>query len=126
MNIRPLVSLLALAVMGISAAAVAQSERFDEALKAYEKQDYTTALYYWKQLADSGDGMSQYDLGILYYYGRGVPKDLPEAYKWFLLARDNHVAQAEDAVGRMEAILDAKDVNEGLRRRDEWHRAHGD
>ena len=48
--------------------------------------DYITAARWFRQAADRGLADSQFNLAILYENGRGVPKSLPEAYKWFALA----------------------------------------
>lgn len=37
--------------------------------------NYAEAVKLLKPLADSGDAMAQYHLGLLYYNGRGVPED---------------------------------------------------
>ena len=36
--------------------------------------------------AEKGNAPAQYNLGVMYGNGRGVPKDEAEAYKWWLLA----------------------------------------
>jgi TPR repeat protein len=39
-----------------------------------------------KQAADQGDPTAQFNLGVLYSSGRGVPKDPVQAYMWTDLA----------------------------------------
>ena len=58
------------------------SDGFD----AYDRDDYKTAFAIWLPLAEKGDMDAQLGLGILYYYGMMVPKDLNEAEKWFTLS----------------------------------------
>ena len=41
-----------------------------------------------KALADKGIAYAQYNLGIMYDFGRGVPKNDAEAVKWWLKAAD--------------------------------------
>lgn len=48
--------------------------------------DYATAARWFGQAAERGLADSQFNLGILYESGRGVAKDLQEAYKWLELA----------------------------------------
>ena len=36
--------------------------------------------------ADQDDATAQFNLGTMYYYGRGVEQDFVEAHKWFALA----------------------------------------
>jgi TPR repeat protein len=53
-------------------------------VKAYNKKDYSSALYYYKKAADNcGMNESFNALGRMYYYGHGVEKDDCEAMKWF-------------------------------------------
>jgi uncharacterized protein len=44
------------------------------------------ALKCFREAAAKNDGRAQANLGLMYRDGRGVQKDLMEAYKWFLLA----------------------------------------
>jgi localization factor PodJL len=54
---------------------------------ADERQaDYATAAFWFGQAAERGLADSQCNLAMLYESGRGVAKDLQEAYKWFALA----------------------------------------
>ena len=46
--------------------------------QALEQKDYKTALYYFSYDANLGDDKSQYNLGIMYYKGLGVPVDKNE------------------------------------------------
>jgi TPR repeat protein len=47
------------------------------------------ALKYYRLAAEKGVGKGQMNLGRMYLYGFGVPKDFIEAYKWFYLAYRN-------------------------------------
>ena len=48
---------------------------------AYDKNDYATALRLFRPLADKGDALAQYSLGIMYDNGEGVTQDQAEAVK---------------------------------------------
>ena len=48
-----------------------------------------------KHAAESGDVVSQYNLGCVYVEGDGVPKDPLEAAKWFLLAAESGDVDAQ-------------------------------
>jgi len=43
--------------------------------------------------ADQGYSTAQLNLGVLYEYGRGVPKDFVQAYKWYALAARSQAAK---------------------------------
>jgi localization factor PodJL len=70
------------------------------------KPDYQNAAKWFRKAADYGLADSQYNLGILFGRGVGMPADLPEAYKWFALAaRDGDkesAAKRDDVGGRMD------------------------
>jgi TPR repeat protein len=52
-----------------------------------------------KKLAENGNPIAQYNLGCCYVNGDGVPQDLAEAAKWFRLAADQGIAEAEYRLG---------------------------
>ena len=51
--------------------------------QALEDQDYKKALYYLSYEANLGDDKAQYNLGIMYKKGLGVPVNNNEAFGWF-------------------------------------------
>ena len=63
-----------------------QAQTFEQSLAAYQIKDYGTAFTGFKKLAEQGDAMAQFNLGVRYDDGRGVPKDDQLAYFWYLLA----------------------------------------
>ncbi len=52
-------------------------------INALDRGDYTTALRIFRQLAEQGNAKAQYNLGIMYSNGQGVPKDYGEGLKWY-------------------------------------------
>ena len=52
---------------------------------AQQNQDLTAL----RAKAEKGNGLAQYNLGLAYAEGRGVPLDRLEAYVWLSLAREN-------------------------------------
>ena len=77
------------------------SSDFDKGLTAYKNGDYATALKEWKPLAEEGDVDAQYNLGVLYDNGDGVPQDYKEAVRWYKLAAEQGVAEAQFNLGNM-------------------------
>ena len=54
----------------------------------------------WKPLADQGHAYAQYNLGIMYANGYGVPEDDAEAVRWYRLAADQgHAVRAQYNLG---------------------------
>ncbi len=62
---------------------------------AYDRGDYATALEEWRPLAEQGDAGAQFNLGLLYDMGRGVPQNYAEAAKWYRLAADGGYDKAQ-------------------------------
>jgi TPR repeat protein len=76
---------------------------FSAGLKAFERDDYATALNVWRPLAEKGDAAAQYSIGFMYDQGKGVPQDYAEAARWFRKAADQGDARAQYSIGFMYA-----------------------
>ncbi len=50
------------------------------------KQSLGQIVAYYRQAAEQGDAEAQYNLGLAYYKGEGVPQDYVMAHKWLNLA----------------------------------------
>jgi len=86
-------ALVAAALMQVAlAGATRAGGPYDDAMTAYEKGDYATALKILQPRAERGDSRSQNALGRMYAKGQGVPKDEAEASKWFQMATDQRKA----------------------------------
>ena len=48
-------------------------------MDAYNRRDYVAAYKTWQPLAEQGDAGAQYQLGVMYAGGEGVPQDDVEA-----------------------------------------------
>ena len=75
-----LLSTLVLSIVCLAAPAWAD---FKAGEKAYQRNDYATALREWQPLANQGQAAAQYQLGLLYSNGQGVPKDDAQARQWY-------------------------------------------
>lgn len=62
---------------------------FNNALKLYEKKNYPEAFYAFKNLAYIGDKSSQFNLGVMYFRGEHVEKDVIEAYSWMHVSSED-------------------------------------
>ena len=60
-----------------------------------------TDLYLLAPLAEQGDVVAQFNLGILYDNGQGVPQDYAEAMKWYRKAAEQGNAAARFNLGAM-------------------------
>jgi len=69
-----------------AAACVSAADPLGDALKAYDSGNYKKAVTLLRPLADRGDSVAQLKLGMLYYYGYGVPEDEPRAVSWLKMS----------------------------------------
>ena len=93
--------------LGLTAPA---SAGWDEGVVAYDRGDFATANREWRPLAKQGMAEAQYNLGVMYSYGRGVPQDYVQAHMWYNIAasrftpgadRDNAVENRDIVAERM-------------------------
>ena len=94
-------AIIAAVIMVLSLAAPVLAEPFEDAVLAYNKGDYATALRLLRPLANQGNVSAQYNLGGMYAKGQGVPQDYAEAVKWYRLAANQGDADAQVNLGIM-------------------------
>jgi TPR repeat protein len=58
----------------------------EDADAALKRRDYASALRLIRPLAEQGDANAQYNFGVFYDNGLGVPQDKVRAYMWFNLS----------------------------------------
>ncbi len=66
---------LTLAVL-LGSAGEGWSADFQKGVAAAERGDFATALREWTPLAEQGDTIAQYNLGVIYEKGKGVPQGI--------------------------------------------------
>ncbi len=71
--------------------------------------DMDRAVKWFTDAANLGIKDSQFNLGILYGQGLGVPQDLSESYKWFALAAKTGDS---DAAGKRDEVANAMDPDD--------------
>jgi TPR repeat protein len=93
---------LTLAVL-LGSAGMSVSQDFQKGFDAYNRGDYATALREWTLAAGQGHAFAQYNLGLMYDIGPGVPQDYKTAVKWYTLAAEQGNASAQYSLGLMYA-----------------------
>ena len=83
------------------AAEIAFAAPAEDALSAYRRGDYATAMRLLRPLAEQGNAGAQNYLGVMYEGGRGVPKDYKQAVVWYRKAADQGDASAQANLGLM-------------------------
>jgi TPR repeat protein len=70
--------------------------------RAYFKaNNFPAAVTQFYRAADQGYAAAQFDLGIVYLSGQGVPQDFSQAIAWFYKAADQGDADAQNNLGTM-------------------------
>jgi TPR repeat protein len=94
-------ALATIIILGLILAAPVAAGPVEDAIAARSEGDYATALRLYHPLANQGDAFAQYNLGLMYSRGEGVPQNHDEAAKWFRLAANRGLASAQYDLGVM-------------------------
>ena len=73
-------------ILVLGLATLVEAGPLEDADAAIKRRDYATALRLIRPLAEQGDANAQYNLGVFYDNGLGVPQDKVHAYMWFNLS----------------------------------------
>jgi TPR repeat protein len=65
------------------------AENFESGFEAYKRGDFSNAMRIFRLTAEQGDSTAQYNLGVMYRDGQGVPQDNVYAYMWWSIAASN-------------------------------------
>ena len=61
---------------------------FEAGVEAYDQGDYAAALREFRPLAEQGHAAARAQMGLMYFWGSGVPRDYAEPVKWYRKAAD--------------------------------------
>ena len=94
---------------------MADAER--SGFKAYNSSDFATAMRIFRPLAEHGQILAEYTIGLMYANGQGVPQDYAEALKWHRKAAEQGEPKAQFSVGVMyfKGLGTAKDPAEAFK-----------
>jgi TPR repeat protein len=88
-------------LISTSLAVTAYTGQLEDADAAIERGDYEEAYRLTKPLAQEGIPEAQFNLGLMYALGQGVPQDETEAAKWFRKAAEQGDPFAQSGIGLM-------------------------
>jgi hypothetical protein len=78
-----------------------RADQLSDAMRAYNAGDFARAATLYKPLADNGNAVAQYHMGMLYSQGLTLEPDYPVALQWFMMAADANNADAQRELGQM-------------------------
>ena len=93
---------------------------FQDGLDAANKGDSKTAFSLWKPLAEQGDASAQYNLGLMYFKGQGVPQDYVLAHMWFNLSGSGGDKDAVKGRNIIEKKMTQSQIEEAQRMARNW------
>jgi TPR repeat protein len=93
-------------IVGITCTALIGAGIIVRAVRNHRQLAKRAAAY--RIRAEKGDAKSQWALGAMYYYGKGVPKDYVEAAHWYLKAAEQGDVNGQSSIASM--YFDGKGV----------------
>lgn len=97
---KPLFLLLASSLLTTAPAWAAEGD-WDQARTAHERGDYAAEVAIVRPLAEKGYPFAQFNLGVLYDNGQGLPEDNALAMQWYRKAAEQGLPQAQVNLGIM-------------------------
>ncbi len=94
-------------MLAVSFAGSAVAGPLEDAGAAYRKGDYATVARLMRPLAEQGNAEAQYNLGLMYAKGQGVPQDYAAAVNWWRKAAEQGYADAQNILGIVVIIAAA-------------------
>ena len=118
-------ALLATSIFSVQSTAWAdtleqQFQQFQQGVESYNKRDYQTAFKLWLPLAEQGNALVQFNLGLMYQLGQGIKQDNAEAVKWYRKSAEQDHAKAQFNLGVM--YNKGKGVKRNPSKAKEWFR----
>jgi len=83
--------------------AVQAETDYDKAVHVYGCADYPKALNLFKPLAEKGDALAQFQVGMMIEQGQGAEVNFDIAYYWYKKAAEQGMADAYFALGQLYA-----------------------
>jgi len=94
-----------------------RAQNFERGAEAAKSGDFAAAIREWLPLAEQGLTVAQFNIGLLYQTGSGVPRNLKEAARWYELAGKQGDPRAQTNLGFLyqRGIGVVKDYNEAAK-----------
>jgi len=88
------------------------ADAVDECKDFYQGKQYKKAMIACTKAAqDDGGALSVFNLGALFYFGKGTEKDYKQAFHWFRLAAKQGIPEAQFNVGIIYQLGQGTEIN---------------
>ncbi len=111
---------LVLALLGLQASALASGTSYAEhtpgntylsaGSRALEAGRYGRAMAQFRAAAPWAEKLAHHNIGVMYYHGKGVDRNLPRALAWFWLAAERQYPKIVEIVDYVERELDDDEI----------------
>ena len=88
-------------------------------LSRRQQRQMDEVVLLWEGAAEQGHAPAQFNLGLLYYHGRGVDVNYKKAIEWFEKAAEQGHANAQYNLGTMYDLGDGVDQDDSMAMR--WY-----
>ncbi len=78
----------------------------------------------YRKAANQGDFAAQYNLGMMYEKGLGVPQNLVLSYQWYAVSANRENEMAITALEQLKTQLSPEKIKEGERLVQQWTKKH--
>ena len=93
---------------------------FQDGVDAYKRKDYKTAYKLWLPLAEQGNAKAQYNLGVMYANGQGVPQDYVSAHMWWNLSGSKGNKLGVEGRNMMEKVMSPSQIEKAQEMARNW------
>jgi uncharacterized protein len=104
--------------------AIVGAQDFHKGVAAAKAGDFAMAISEWKPLAEMGNVWAQFNIGLMYNKGTGVPQDYSEAAKWFRMAAERGEPKAQFNLGNK--YVNGQGVSQDYVEALKWYRLAAD
>ena len=87
-------------------------------------EDDVEAVRWYRLAAEQGDAAAQFNLGVKYAQGDGVPKDAVHAYAWLSIAAAQGNTNAKEAKELVTKLMTQAQITEAQKRSREYWTRH--
>lgn len=91
---------------------------------AVQREDYETAVTWFRKSAEQGEALAQYNLGVKYANGQGVAQDYILAHMWFNIGGANGNKKAMENREIIAKKMTRENISKAQKMAREWLGKH--
>ena len=109
-----LIASIGTTIIGCDGTDAVNTTQSDVDIQSTDDNKFKTIL---KLAAEQGNGLAQFNLGLMYYQGKGTIQDYKEAFKWFQKSAEEGSSLGQRSLGKMyiEGNGIAKNYKKGIK-----------